>query len=43
MVLLHHGENKADAEEAKNGPSGKLARVRLAGELSNAHSHWSEG
>src|SRR5712671_1110159 len=42
MVLSHHGENEADAEEPKNRPSCKLARVRLAGELSNAHRHTGE-
>ncbi len=42
MVLLHHGENEADAEEAKNRQSVRLARVQLAGELSNAHRHTGE-
>jgi len=34
MVLLNRGEKKAEAGAARNDPAGKLARVRLAGELS---------
>jgi serine phosphatase RsbU (regulator of sigma subunit)/DNA-binding GntR family transcriptional regulator len=41
MFLLHHGENEADAGAARNDPSGKFARARLAGELSNGR--WRTG
>jgi serine phosphatase RsbU (regulator of sigma subunit) len=42
MVLLNHGENEADAGAARTDPAGKLARVRLAGELSKDHCRTGE-
>jgi len=42
MSLLNHGEKEAEVEVAKNGPAARLARVRLAGELSNGHCRTGE-
>jgi len=42
MVSLNHGENEADAGTARNHPGGTLARVLLAGELSNGHCRLGE-
>lgn len=37
MIPLNRGKSEADAEEGKNGLARKSVRVRLAGEISNAH------
>jgi len=42
MSLLNHGEKAAEVEVVKNGPAATLARVRLAGELSNGRCRTGE-
>ncbi len=42
MVLLNHDENEADVRAGVNDEASKLARVRLAGEISNGRCRTGE-